>query len=153
MVVTAFWYGKALSKAFGSTTATGVASFDWLSDTIKVALLNSSYVPSQDSHATFSQVDSREVTGTGYTAGGATLANKTLSYTPATNVLMFDNTADTTWATSAITARFAVIYKAGTAAATSPLLGYVDFGANVVSSAGTFTIAWAAGGIFTITPA
>jgi hypothetical protein len=153
MAVTAYWYGYALAKAFGSTQATGVPSFDWLSDTIKVALLNSSYSPSQDTHKLFSEVDSREVTGTGYTAGGATLANKTLSYTAGTNVVMFDNTADTTWATSAITARYAVIYKAGTAAATSPLMGYVDFGANVVSSAGTFTIAWAVGGIFTITPA
>jgi hypothetical protein len=152
MVVTAFWYGYALAKAFGSTQATGTPSFDWLSDTIKVALLNSSYVPSQDTHKLFSEVDSREVTGTGYTAGGATLAGKTLTYTAGTNVNMFDAN-DTTWATSAITARYAVIYKSGTAAATSPLLGYVDFGANVVSNNGTFTITWATAGIFTITPA
>jgi hypothetical protein len=153
MSVTAFWYGYALVKAFGSTTATGTPSFDWLSDTIKVALLTSSYTPAQDTHKFFSEVDSREVSGSGYTAGGATLSNKTLSYTAGTNVVMFDNTVDTAWATSAITARYAVIYKVGTAAATSPLMGYVDFGATKVSSAGTFTIAWATGGIFTITPA
>jgi hypothetical protein len=150
MTVTAHWYDYALAKAFGSTLATGVPSFDWLSDTIKVALLNSSYTPSQATHKLFSEVDSREVTGTGYTAGGATLGSKTLAETA--GVATFD-AADTTWPTSAITARYAVIYKAGTAAAASPLLGYVDFGANVVSNAGTFTITWATGGIFTITPA
>lgn len=153
MTVTAYWYGYALAKAFGSTQATGTPSFDWLSDTIKVALLNSSYSPSQDTHKFFSEVDSREVSGTGYTAGGATLSNKTMDYTAGTNVVAFKNGAATTWPTSAITARYAVIYKSGSNAATSPLLGYVDFGANVVSNAGTFTITWAAGGIFTITPA
>jgi hypothetical protein len=151
MTVSAYWYGYALAKAFGSTQATGVPSFDWLSDTIKVALLNSSYTPSQDTHKFFSDVDSREVSGTGYT--GATLANKTMDYTAGTNVIAMKNGAATTWPTSAITARYAVIYKAGTAAASSPLLGYVDFGANVVSNNGTFTITWDAGGIFTITPA
>lgn len=152
MVVTAFWYGYALAKALGSTQATGVPAFDWLSDTMKVALLTSSYTPSQDTHKLWSEVDSRETSGTGYTAGGATLGSKTMTYTAGTNVIMFD-AADVSWTTSAITARYAVVYKAGTAAATSPLMGYVDFGATQTSSAGTFTITWAAGGIFTITPA
>jgi len=60
--------------------------------------------------------------------------------------------ADVTWATSAITARYAAIYKVGTAANSSPLLGYVDFGATGVTSGGTFTLTWPGNGIFAITP-
>jgi hypothetical protein len=140
------WYGYALAKAFGSTQAAGTPSFDWLSDTIKVALLSSLYVPSQDIHTFFSDVGSREITGSGYTAGGATLASKTVIVTTETNM----DAADVIWTPSTITARYAVIYKAGTAANSSPLLGYVDFGATLTTSSGTFTIAWPTSGIFTL---
>ena len=89
--------------------------------------------------------------GTGYTAGGATLGSPTLTYTAGTNVLKLSGD-NVSWAASTITARYAIIYDSspGTAG-TNPLLCYVDFGGNVTSTAGTFTITWAAGGIATIT--
>ena len=59
--------------------------------------------------------------------------------------------ATVSWASSTITARYAVIYD-GTPGtdATRPLIGYINFGADVVSSSGTFTITWDPTGIFTI---
>ncbi len=78
--------------------------------------------------------------------------SKTIDYTGATNVVKLD-AADTTWPDSTITARYAVIYCSTGVSTTSALLGYVDFGADVISTAGTFTITWHADGIFTITPA
>ena len=36
-------------------------------------------------------------------------------------------------------------------AATKPLIGYVDFGSDQSSSAGTFSVVWDAAGIFTTT--
>jgi hypothetical protein len=59
-----------------------------------------------------------------------------------------------TWAASTITARYAVVADTtpGTAA-TNPLICYVDFGADVTSSGGNFTITWDADGIFTVTVA
>jgi hypothetical protein len=121
---------------------------DWDTDTIKVALCTSSYTPDQDTHDYFNDV-TNEVSGTGYTAGGATLASKTVTYTSGTNTQTFD-AADVTWASSTITARYAVIYDSTGTAGTSALIGYVDFGSNVVSSGGDFTIQWNASGIFTI---
>lgn len=145
MAVSAKWYGLAFQSAFNK-------EIDWDTDVIKVMLCTSTYTPDQDTHRYKSSV-TNEVTGTGYTAGGATLTSPTFTYTAATNVFMLD-AADTSWASSTITARYAVIYDSTPATdATRPLLGYVDFGADVVSTAGTFTITWDAAGIFTVTPA
>lgn len=144
MAVSAKWYGNAFLKAFNK-------EIDWDTDTIKVALCTDSYTPDQDADEYFDDV-TNEVEGDGYTAGGATLAGKTLTYTGVTNVVKFDAN-DTTWAASTITARYAVIYLDTETASTSPLLGYVDFGEDIISVAGTFTITWSSDGIFTITPA
>lgn len=142
----------ATTKTYGSLiTAAFNKEIDWGSDTLKVALLTSSYTPNQDTHDYWDDVSANEVTGTGYTAGGATLASVTIGYTSGTNVTKFD-AADVSWAASTITARYAVIYDdtPGTAA-TKPLIAYVDFGTDQSSSAGTFTLTWSANGIFTTT--
>lgn len=148
MAVSAKWYGKALMNAFGGTTSGESPAFDYLSDTIKVALCTSSYTPDQDNHDFFDDI-TNEVSGTGYSAGGATLGTKTLTYTGASNTVTFD-AADTSWSTSTITARYAVIYKSTGTASTSPLIWYIDFGADVSTTAGTFQITWDAAGIATI---
>jgi hypothetical protein len=141
MAVTALLYGKLWENQFGA------APINWGSDTIKVALCTSTYTPNQDTHDFFNDV-TNEVTGTGYTAGGATLASKTATYTSGTNTCAFD-AADVTWSTSTITARYAVIYKSTGTASTSPLVGYIDFGADVSSSGGNFTITFDSAGIWT----
>lgn len=145
MAVTAFLYGSVAAKLANK-------EIDWDTDTVKVALCTSTYTPAQDTHDYFNDI-TNEVTGTGYTAGGATLANKTVGYTAGTNVTKFD-ADDTSWTSSTITARYAIIYvdTAG-ASTTDPLIGYVDFGADVSSSSGTFSITWDAAGIFTVTVA
>lgn len=126
---------------------------DWDSDTIKVALLTSSYTPNQDTHDYFDDVSSYEVTGTGYTAGGQTLGSKTITYDSGTNVLTLD-AADVTWSSSTITARYAVVYDdSGASAASKALIGYVDFSSDQSSTNGNFTITWDATGIVRITVA
>lgn len=142
MAVTAKWYGQALLKALNK-------EINWSSDTIKVMLCTSTYVPDQDNHIYKDISVTNEVTGTGYTAGGVTLASKTITYTGATNIIALD-AADVTWASSTITARYAVIYD-DSPASNKPLLGYVDFGADQSSSSGNFTITWDANGILKIT--
>lgn len=145
MAVTAKMYGNMLLKALNK-------EIDFDSDTIKVMLCTSSYTPDQDTHIYKDvSVNNEVANGNGYTTGGATLASKAITYTGATNVIMLD-AADVTWAASTITARYAVIYD-DTPGSSKPLLGYVDFGENKVSSGGNFTITWGAAGIFTITSA
>lgn len=118
-------------------------AIDLDTDTIKVLLVTSTYTASA-THAKRSDV-TNEVTGTGYTAGGATIGSPTVSNVSTTGV--FDG-ADVSWTTSTITARGAVIYKSrGGASSADELVCYIDFGADKVSTAGTFTIAWNASGI------
>lgn len=113
---------------------------------IKVMLVTSAYTPSS-AHAFRSSV-TNEVTGTGYTAGGLSLANKTVTVVSNSGVFDADNL---TWPSSTITARAAVIYRNTGSAATDNLIGYVDFVTDQSSSNGDFTIQWNASGILTLT--
>ncbi|MEW6555093.1 MAG: hypothetical protein AB1384_12500 [Actinomycetota bacterium] len=112
--------------------------------TIKCALLGSGYTFDQETHDDWSDISANEVSGTGYTAGGAALANKALS--EASRVTKFD-ADDVVWSNSTITARYAVLYEVST----GKLILCIDFGENMSSSGGSFTITWDAGGIFTLT--
>lgn len=117
-------------------------------DTIKVALVTSSYTPDQDVHDFFDDV-TNEVSGTGYTAGGATLGSAAVTADNTDNEGVFD-AADTSWTTATITARAAVLYKSTGTASTSALIAYIDFGADKTSTAGTFTITWNSEGILNL---
>ena len=123
-------------------------SIDLDTDTIKCALVTSAYTPDVDAHDNFDDV-TNEVSGTGYTAGGATLASVTVTVDNTDDEGVFD-AADVSWPTSTITARAAVIYKSTGVASTSKLICYVDFGSNITSTASTFTITWAAEGILNL---
>lgn len=202
MVATFQLYGNGRKKLWDG-------SIDADSDTLKIALTTSSYTPALDTHDFFDDV-TNEVVGTGYVAGGATLASKTLTLTAAdsyptvwaastayavgdivhplvtnghlyicvvagtsnssapswstvhraavtdnsvtwaefgTNIVAFD-AADAAWAASTITARYGVLYKSTGTASTSPLIGVFDFGGNISSTSGTFTIQFHSSGIF-----
>jgi hypothetical protein len=120
-------------------------------DTYKVKLYSA---------ATFSAADTQlsgitgteATTGTGYTAGGATLANVAVT-TVTTNDAKFD-ADDVTWTASGgpITASYAVIYN--DTDANDPPLAFIDFDGSQSAGDGTdFKIVWNANGIFTFTVA
>lgn len=124
-------------------------SIDLDTDTIKVMLVTSAYTPNIDTHTKRSDV-TNEVSGTGYTAGGATLASPTVTADTTDDEGVFD-AADVTWPSSTITARGAVLYKSrGGLASADELICYFDFGADKVSSSGNFTITWDSEGIINI---
>lgn len=75
-----------------------------------------------------------EVSGTGYTAGGATLTGYAASLDTNTAILDF---ADPSWANSTITARGAVIYDATNG---NKVKAVLDFGSDITSTNGTFTV-------------
>lgn len=149
MAVSCKWYGLGLQGQYSATAARRV---DWVGDTIKVALCTSSYTPNQDTHDFYNDLTNEVANGNGYTTGGASLANKTTSYDTATNETRLD-ADDVSWTSSSFTARYAVVYKDTGAAATSPLLGYVDFGGDETVASGTLTITWDATGVLKITAA
>jgi hypothetical protein len=117
--------------------ARGAIDFD--TDTFKALLVTSSYTPNKDTHDFLNDV-TNEVTGTGYTAGGVTTACTVTKDTANDRVTL--QFAAVSWATSTITARALVIYKSrGGASSADNLVAYNDFGSDVSSTAGTFSVA------------
>lgn len=124
-------------------------TIDLVNDTIKVALVTSSYTPNIDSHAFFSDI-TNEVSASGtYVAGGIALGTKTTTQDNTDNEGVFD-AADFSATSTTITARYAIIYKDTGSAATSPLICYVDFGEDKSSTDGTFGLNWNAEGLINI---
>jgi hypothetical protein len=119
-------------------------AYDLENDTIKVALLDDTVAPDKDD-TTFS--DTNEISGTNYTAGGATLAGSVVTQDDSGDLAKWD-AADITWSTATITdARYAVIYDT---TVSNDIIAYIDFGSNKSSVASDFKITWSASGITTI---
>jgi hypothetical protein len=84
--------------------------------------------------ATTTYTATGEVSGAGYTAGGATLTGYAASLDTTTAILDF---ADPAWTNSTITAHGAVIYDATNA---NKVKAVLDFGADITSTNGTFSV-------------
>lgn len=115
-------------------------------DTINVMLLTSSHAFNAD-HNVKADIDANEISGTGYTAGGESLANKTVTQDDTNDRAVFD-ADDMTWSSATFTARHAALNDV---TATNNLLCSIDFGADKSVTAGTFTIQWASAGIIRLT--
>lgn len=106
-------------------------------DTIKCGLAPSSYTYNRATHTKRSHVT--EITGTGYTAGGQTVTVTVTNDT--TNHKLVIGIPQIVWSGSTtITARQLFCYKSTGTASTDPLILFADFGADVSSSGGTFTV-------------
>lgn len=143
MAVSAKWFTNGI-KSFLMGTVTWKTTGG---SVIKCALLADTWTPNQDTNILWADISANEIAnGNGYTTGGYTMVPSDPTVDAASNETRMD-AADVQWTGSTLTARYAVIYSGTT------LIGYVDFGANVVSSAGTYTITWDATGVLKITAA
>ena len=114
---------------------------DLVNDTIKVALYGAS--------VTFTATDTvytttNEIAGTGYTAGGATLATKAVTE-GGTAIWDAD---DPSWTTSTFSTFFAAIYDNSPC---NTLICLIDFGGVQTVTGATFTIQYASSGIIRLT--
>lgn len=119
---------------------------DLSADTIKVMLLNNSHSFNPDNNVK-TDVNTNEITGTGYTADGVALGTLAVTQDD-TNDLAYWTAANSTWTTATFTAYNAVIWDS---AGSSSLICSIDFGGAKSVTAGTFTIQWAATGIVKLT--
>ncbi len=100
-------------------------------DTYKLALFTSAATLGA---TTTAYSTTNEASGTGYTAGGATLTGLSTGLASGTAYLTF---SDPSWASSTITARGCLIYNASKG---NKAVAVFDFGADVTSTNGTFTV-------------
>ncbi len=114
-------------------------NIDFDTDTFKAMLVTSAYIPNKDTHDRRDDV-TNEITGTGYTAGGVT---STVTVTKdTTNDKVTIQFGAISWPASTLTARACVYYKSrGGASSADELVAYNDFGSDVSSTGGTFSIA------------
>lgn len=98
MAVSANLYANVYDQAFQK-------KIDLVNDSIKMALLTSSYTPNLGTDAFWSAVSANEASGTGYTTGGIALASKTHTVTAA-------NSWGTAWAATTVYSVGAIVRPA-----------------------------------------
>ena len=126
---------QVLTDTFKQDCLDGGHDLGTSGNTLKIAL----YTSSATMGATTSAYSAtNEVSGTGYTAGGATLSSQAVAY-DATNTVAYFDAADPSWTSATITARGALIYNNSKSNAAIAVL---DFGGVKTSTNGTFTIAF-----------
>lgn len=123
-------YNSALEDAV-------IGNIDFNTDSFKIILVTSSYAADKDAHTKRSDV-TNEVTGIGYTTGGVSSAVTVTKDT--VNDRVDIDFADVSWANATITAAGAVIYKTTGTAAADNLVAFMDFGSDITSTNGTFTV-------------
>ena len=121
-------------------------------DDIKIAILDNTTAPAAGD-ATPALGDYTEIGTAGtYTAGGDSLGNLGTLVSEAAGVMTFDSATNPTWAqdgSNDTDAYWGLIYNDTQAG--DPAIAFVELGGPVDMSAGSLTITWPAGGIFTIT--
>lgn len=128
---------SALCTSFKKELLEGKHDFNATSGhTFKIALYTSS--ASLDA-ATTDYTTTGEVTGTGYTAGGAALTNVDPTSSGTTAFIDF---ADVTWANATITAAGALIYNTTTdgGSSTTNAVAVISFGGDKTSTNGDFVV-------------
>ena len=121
---------KALCNSFKQELLQGLHDLD--GHTLKMALFTSSATLDA---TTTAYSTTNESSGTGYTAGGATLANVAVSLSGTTAFVDFDNVSFTSATIS--DAAGALIYNSS---ASDRAIAVIDFGATKSVSSGTLTI-------------
>ena len=124
---------QVLTNAFLQDCLDGAQDLGTSGNTLKIALYTSS---ASLGATTATYNNTNEVSGTGYTAGGASLSSQAVAFDSTNHVAYFD-AADPAWTTATITARGALIYNNTKSNASIAVL---DFGSDYTSTAGTFTI-------------
>lgn len=100
-------------------------------DVIKIALFTSSATLGA---TTTAYSTTNEITGTGYSAGGVTIASSTPVSSGTTSIFDF---ADAAWTTATFTANGAVLYNSSKS---NKAICVIAFGSDQTVTAGTFTI-------------
>lgn len=119
---------------------------DLEADDIRVMLLDDSH-GFTTTHNQKSEIVANEISGTGYVANGALLADKAVTQGTSTK---WDAT-DVEWTTATFSAWHAVLYD--DTLTNDDLIASIDFGGEKAVSAGTFKIQWHVNGIVTLATA
>ena len=137
----------------GFTSQTGM-DFENGGDTFKLFIVTSAAsVAASATTPAYGDWSANEVSGSNYTATGATLASQ--SFNEASGTATFD-AADVTWSqasggTSGFTGAYkAILYDDTVTSPADPAICFIDLGGPVNNNDGDVTVSWNSSGIFTV---
>jgi|TARA_R110000782_G_scaffold183183_1_gene273435 hypothetical protein len=134
-VVPYFFKQEVLKGNINLTAASPAAGSFWLA-------LFTTAAPYTASSTVYSSADAGQVgtVGTAYATGGLSCGLGVIAQTG--NFTTVDFPTNPNWAASTITARTGVLYQYvdGTTGANQRIMAILDFGANITSTAGDFTV-------------
>lgn len=133
MAVTAAIYNAGLAEI--------LKGINFEVDDIKVAILNTSYTPNVDTDINFDDVNTNEISSSGYTAGGKSLTGLSVYQDDINDRAYIEDMADVVWTSlTASNVRYLVFYKNKGTAATSVLLFYLNLGTTYNLAGQDFSI-------------
>lgn len=154
------WSASGFFRQTMADNLSGTVVLNLDAESHKTALYGNSVTPDYDAIATAAKygtggtwTTANEVTGTGYTAGGALLTSTTVTV-PSTGVVMWD-AADVAWSSATFSGVYGCLVYADamtTPVADQAILGIYFGGTAYAVTAGTFTVQWAANGLYRVTP-
>ena len=124
---------QAICNSFKKEMLDGIHNFASGGDTFKIALFSNTG-SNLDATTTTYTGQPGEVSGAGYTTGGNTLTGQATAQSAGTSYVDFN---DTSWSSSTITARGALIYNSSKS---NRAVIVLNFGTDKVSNNSTFTI-------------
>jgi hypothetical protein len=132
-------YALTLEKFFLDTMGMSMES----ETLVKVMLAQSAYTANFSTHNFRDDVTPEPGNSGTYSSGGTVETSTEWAIDdPASGQMSYD-AADLSWTGTTITARYAVGYHVtGGAASTDPIIWQSDFGGDVATSGGTFSITW-----------
>lgn len=134
-------YGPFIRDALTNAKAFAINA----SDTIKWQIVADGYTPNFNTHDEEADI-TNEVTGSGYTTGGETLASPTLAISG--GYATFDGT-DISLSSTTLSSIRGIVTLDDTLSG-DPLLHAVTFGQDYSTVAGTFAVTWHANGIWRV---
>ena len=124
---------------------TGGTIVHLINEDIKLLLVDETYVFDPTTQYNLDDI-AEEVTGTGYTTGGKSLSNKSVTGYPDEGLSVY-YADDVVWTSSSIRAYGAIMYQNTGTPATSKLIAYFDFGGPKVTTNEAFSVRWGEEGI------
>ncbi len=123
------------SVIFNSTIkAAATGRIDFSFDKFNVMLMSDAYRPDRKHHANRSHIAEAEVTGSGYESGGNSVPVEVIEDSANNRVDILLGGSE--WEIATIRARGAAYYKVQN----GELIAYIDFGKEIISSAGLFEL-------------
>lgn len=136
--------------AAGDITMTGGTYKVALSNTAGPVTLSTSGVSTAKLFTDWTANVAAEITGTGYTAGGATVSSPTFAAGGSNDsVTTWTSASNPDWTSASFTANQAIFYESS--ASTYQLICFWDFGGAVTVTSGTFTLSINGSGLLTAT--